>query len=75
MPRYIVYLEWRLGGSAAGSTRDEIEAETSDAAVEAAIAAWRKADPRYTYAPLRVVDARLTRSFDDASGFSPAGEV
>ncbi len=52
MPRYTIILERRYHGSACGSTDDVIEAESEAEAIEQAIAAWRKVQPCFTFAPL-----------------------
>jgi hypothetical protein len=52
MPSYTIVLERRCHGSACGSTNDVIEAESEAEAIEQAIAAWRKVEPGFTFAPL-----------------------
>ncbi len=52
MPRYTIILERRFHGSACGSTEDVIEAESEAEAIGQAVAAWRKMEPRFTFAPL-----------------------
>jgi len=52
MARYTIILERRYHGSACGSTNDVIDAESEAAAIEQAIAAWRKVEPRFTFATL-----------------------
>lgn len=52
MTKYLVILEVRFHGSAAGSTRDEIEADSEAEAIEQAIKAWREVRPDRTFSPL-----------------------
>jgi hypothetical protein len=56
-----VMLEARLHGAPSHLTRDVIEGAHAEAAEVSAIAAWRKADPRYTYAPLLTVQVQQCR--------------
>jgi hypothetical protein len=65
MPSYTIILERRDHGSACGSTNDVIDAESEAEAIEQAIAAWRKVEPRFTFAPLfsaPVLNKRLRAS-------------
>ena len=39
-------------GATVGSTEDEFEATSAQEAERVAIAAWKAAEPRYTYRPL-----------------------
>ncbi len=55
MPTFKVILEMRLNGSAAGSTSDEVEAETAHEAEQKLIAEWRAVEPGLTFAPLLTV--------------------
>ena len=52
MPTYVVVLEIRFHGSSAGTTRDEIEADSEQKATEKAIRQWRKIRPDRTFAAL-----------------------
>jgi hypothetical protein len=51
-----VTLERLLNGSACGSTHDVIEAANADEAVEQAQREWRRVEPRFTFAPLLVIE-------------------
>ena len=65
MPRYTIILERRYHGSACCSTDDVVEAESEAEAIEQAVAAWRKVEPRFTFAPLfsaPVLNERLRAS-------------
>lgn len=53
-----VTLERWLHGSACGTTRDLIEAEDADQAVEQAQREWRRLAPAFTFAPLLVIEQR-----------------
>jgi hypothetical protein len=56
MPEFIVILRVSLHGSPAHSTRDVIEADSCEEAGQKAIAAWRNAEPRFSYAPLLTIE-------------------
>jgi hypothetical protein len=57
---YLVILEARLNGSPSHTTHDLIDADTCDDAEAFAIAAWREADPTFTYSPLLTVQQPAT---------------
>jgi hypothetical protein len=49
---YVVILQASRHGSPDHTTRDVIEADSFEEAEQKAIAAWRDANPRYSYSPL-----------------------
>jgi hypothetical protein len=49
---FLVILQANLNGSPSHTTRDVIDADTCADAEAQALAAWREADPRFTYSPL-----------------------
>jgi hypothetical protein len=55
VPTFTVILAIRWRGATVGSTRDEIEAETADEAIEKAIAAWKAVRPDCSFHPLVAV--------------------
>jgi hypothetical protein len=64
MTRFEVVLEAVIDGSAAGTTRDVIEAGDSAEAEAKAIAAWEQVDPRFTFRPLLTATVRETAASD-----------
>jgi hypothetical protein len=56
-----IVLERRLHGVAFGTTRDVVEAETAADAERLAVAAWTRAEPRFTYSVRLTVQVQPCR--------------
>jgi hypothetical protein len=52
MPEYVIILQASLNGAPSHSTHDVIEADSCEEAEQKTIAAWQKAEQRFSYAPL-----------------------
>jgi hypothetical protein len=58
MTQFVVVLDRALRGASVGSTEDDIEADTAEAAEAIAIASWKTVAPQYTYHALITTQVR-----------------